>query len=38
MKKLLLFGPDSIHLVNYLELISGYFDEVLVIKDGQNSS
>ncbi len=38
MKKLLLFGPDSIHLVNYLELISGYFDEVLVVTDGQNSS
>jgi glycosyltransferase involved in cell wall biosynthesis len=38
MKKLLLFGPDSIHLINYLDLISGYFDEILVVTDGQNKS
>ena len=37
MKKLLLFGPDSIHLINFLELISGYFDQILVVTDGQNN-
>ncbi len=35
MRKLLLFGPDSIHVVNFLELISGYFDEIRVITDDQ---
>lgn len=36
MKKLLLLGPDSIHVQNYLALIEGYFDEVWVISHGEN--
>lgn len=36
MKKLVIFSPDSVHLVNYLKLIEGYFDSILVITDGQN--
>ncbi|TXI86824.1 MAG: glycosyltransferase [Crocinitomicaceae bacterium] len=38
MKKLVIFSPDSVHLVNYLQLIDGYFDSILVITDGQNPS
>ena len=33
MKKLLLVGSDSVHTYNYLELISGYFDEVRLLTD-----
>lgn len=36
MKKLVIFSPDSVHLVNYLKLIEGYFDSILVITDGQD--
>ncbi len=31
MKKLLVVSGNSVHTVNYLKLIAGYFDEVLVI-------
>lgn len=31
MKKLLLTGPDSIHVYNYLQLVRDHFDEVLVV-------
>lgn len=31
--KLLLIGPGSVHLFNYYELISGYFEDTLIISD-----
>ncbi len=36
MKKLLLVAPNSVHTFNYIELISGYFDEILLITNREN--
>ena len=36
MKKLLIVGSNSIHVYNYIELIKGYFDEVLLITSKRN--
>ncbi|WP_457744454.1 glycosyltransferase family 4 protein [Sulfurimonas sp.] len=36
-KKLLLIGSNSIHIYNYLELIDGYFDEILLLSNQKNS-
>jgi L-malate glycosyltransferase len=33
MKKLLLIGSNTIHTYNYLELIDGFFDDVLLVTD-----
>ncbi|MFN5418397.1 MAG: glycosyltransferase family 4 protein [Flavobacteriia bacterium] len=38
MKKLILFGPNSVHVSNYIDLIEGYFDEILVLTDGENKN
>ncbi|MEO6166064.1 MAG: glycosyltransferase family 4 protein [Chitinophagales bacterium] len=38
MKKLLLVGINSVHTYNYIELINGYFDEILLITDSINPS
>lgn len=31
MKKLLLIAPDSVHSYRYADLISGYFDDILIV-------
>lgn len=36
MKKLLIIGSNSVHTFNYIELISGYFDDVLLVTNKQN--
>ncbi|GAB4149478.1 MAG: glycosyltransferase [Bacteroidia bacterium] len=36
MKKLLIVSSDTIHVYNYLKLIEGYFDEVLLLTNRKN--
>jgi len=38
MKKLLLVGPPSVHIFNYIKLISGYFDDILLLTNDKISS
>lgn len=38
MAKLLLFGPCSIHLSNYLEMVESCFDDVIIISDNINKN
>ena len=35
MKKLLIVGSSAIHTYNYIQLISGYFDDVLLLTDSR---
>jgi len=37
MKKILLIGPNSIHVYNYISLIKPYFEEIVFIADQKNS-
>jgi glycosyltransferase involved in cell wall biosynthesis len=36
MKKLLIIGSNSVHTFNYIELISSYFDDILLVTNKQN--
>ncbi|MBK9729735.1 MAG: glycosyltransferase family 4 protein [Chitinophagaceae bacterium] len=36
MKKLLIIGMNSVHTYNFIQLIEGYFDEVMLITDSIN--
>ncbi len=36
MKKLLIIGSNSVHTFNYIDLIAGYFDDVLLLTNKRN--
>ncbi|MFM2208250.1 MAG: hypothetical protein RL213_2225 [Bacteroidota bacterium] len=36
MRKLLLVGTDTVHVYNYIELVKGYFDRVLLVSNAIN--